>query len=200
LALFPVVFACGGSGAKPPPQLVPQGSIVKGRQAPEWVMRTPRQKGQICAVGAVDPTFYRQDGLTHAADAARNELARTIQVKISSVMYDYQDNSGSHTDQSFVQEVVGSISDVVVSGAQVLEYWYDESGSVSRRGMTYALACMDTNQSVAELAEKLKQVAPEAEGREEKIAEVRDRAEAAFEELEKMEQRGAGADAVPSAE
>ncbi|MCC7385264.1 MAG: LPP20 family lipoprotein [Deltaproteobacteria bacterium] len=170
-------------------KLVPEGTLIKeGGSAPDWVMRTPQKKGSICAVGAVDPTFFRQDGLTHAAESARNELARTVQVKINAVMYDYQDNTGSRTDQSFVQEVVGSISDVVLSGAQVLEYWYDERGSVSRRGMTYALACMDTDQSVAQLAERLQQAAP-SEDREEKIAEVRERAQAAFDELEAMEEK-----------
>lgn len=148
--------------------------------------------GNICATGAVDPTFFRQDGRTQAADSARNELARTVQVKVSSVMYDEQTTSGSYVDQAFVSQVVGSISDVVLSGAQVMEYWYDEHGSVSRKGMTYALACMPTDQSVAQLAEKLKAVHP-AEGDQGKIERVRDRAKAAFDELETMESKKAGA-------
>lgn len=163
-----------------------------GKEAPEWVLRTPRLKGNVCAVGAVDPTFYRQDGLTRSAEAARNELARTVQVKISSVMLDEQTVRGSHIEESSIQEVIGSISDVVLSGAQVMEYWYDDRGSVSRRGMTYALACMATDQSAAELAEKLKNVLPEGEDKEKKIADVRARAAAAFDELEQMEAKKRG--------
>lgn len=179
--------ACGGGGkavqqAPPPPP--PKVDV------PEWVMKLPRMAGNICATGAVDPTFYRQDGRSQAADSARNELARTIQVKVTSVMYDEQTSSGSYVDQSFVSQVVGSISDVVLSGAQVMEYWFDEYGNVSRKGMTYALACMPTDQSVAQLAEKLKAAHPEADDAE-KIEKVRERAKAAFDELETMEAKKA---------
>jgi hypothetical protein len=196
LGLSTVVIAmigCGGSSPPPQVKLVPEGTMPKGgKEAPEWVMRTPRLKGNVCAVGAVDPTFYRQDGLTQSAEAARSELARTVQVKISSVMLDEQTVRGTHVEQSVIQEVIGSISDVVLSGAQVMEYWYDDNGSVSRRGMTYALACMATDQSAAELAEKLKNVMPEGEDKEKKIADVRARAAAAFDELEQMEAKKRG--------
>jgi hypothetical protein len=156
---------------------------------PEWVYRVPRKDGQICATGAVDPTFYRQDGRTSAAETARGELARTVQVQVTAVMYDEQTKDGSYVDQAIVTEVIGSISEAVISGAEVVSYWFDEYGNVSRRGMTYALACMRTDQSVAELAEKLEAAFPEEE-HEEKIAEVKERARAAFEELEKLEQTG----------
>ena len=81
--------ACLGLGGK---QAAVQAPVApkSASDAPEWVMRTPRMPGNICATGAVDPTFFRQDGRTQAADSARNELARTIQVKVSSVMYDEQ--------------------------------------------------------------------------------------------------------------
>lgn len=155
---------------------------------PDWVLHTPVERGQVCATGAVDPTFYRQDGRNGAADSARNELARTIQVKVSSVMYDEQTTSGSNVDQAFVTQVVGSISDVVLSGAQVRSYWYDEYGNVSRKGMTYALACMPTDESVAQLADRLKQVHPDEQDKD-KIEQVKARAKAAFDELETMENK-----------
>jgi hypothetical protein len=156
------------------------------------VLKTPRRSGTICATGAVDPTFYRQDGRTQAADSARNELARTVQVKVSSVMYDEQSTNGSYVDQAFVSQVEGSISDVVLSGAQVMEYWYDEWGNVSRRGMTYALACMPTDESVAQLADRLKAANPDEQDQA-KIEHVKERAKAAFDELEAMENKKATA-------
>lgn len=189
-----VLVACS-SARPPPPTLVPapSGSDVGSRSrgpAPDWVLRTPRTPGNICAVGTVDPTFYRQDGVRFAADAARNELARTIEVKVSSVMYDEQTIRGSYVDEAFVQQVVGTMSDVVLSGAQIVESWYDELGSVSRRGMTYALACMATDQSVAELAERLKLAAAEAgEDQADRIQDVRERAADLFKELEEQEEQ-----------
>ncbi len=192
------ITGCSSGGAEetrhdPPPKAIP--SDVK---IPEWVMKTPHQTGSICATGAVDPTFYRQDGRTNAADSARNELARTIQVKVSSVMYDEQTSGGSYVDQAYVEQVVGSISDVVLSGAQVEQYWYDEYGSVSKKGMTYALACMPTDQSVAQLAEKLKQANPNDDDKN-KIEKVKERAKAAFDELEAMENKKAAASPTTTA-
>lgn len=171
-----------GAESRPPPP----DSRSRG-PAPEWVMRVASQKGRICAVGAVDPTFYRDDGILHAERAARDALARTVQVKITSVMYDYQKNDRMYVDQAVVEQVVGSISDVVLSGSEVESTWYDELGSVSRRGMTYALACMPTDRSAAEFAEKLKSVAQAAPESEKQIADVRERAKTAFEELEAQE-------------
>ncbi len=177
------VFGCGGSQEVPPAPPPPPIHV----EVPEWVNHVPRKAGQICATGAVDPTFYRQDGRTSSAETARGELARTIQVKVTAVMYDEQSNSGSYVDQAIVTEVIGSISEAVISGAEVVSYWYDEYGMVSRRGMTYALACMRTDQSVADLAEKLQEAFPD-KGNEDKIAAVKERAKAAFDELEKLEQ------------
>jgi hypothetical protein len=190
LVLLLPIAACA-SAPPPAPVLVPEGSQVSsGRDAPEWVLRTPRMRGNICAVGAVDPTFFRQDGIASAAEAARNELARTVQVKINSVFLDVAENDGS-----WVRQVIDSTTEVVLSGAEVLEYWHDERGTVQRRGMTWALACMKTDQSVAELAAKLKEAAetvPEDEPtREAKIAKVRERAAAAFDELEAAEAKAA---------
>lgn len=187
-------IACA-SAPPPQPQLVPEGSVKKaGKDAPEWVLRTPRMQGNVCAVGAVDPTFFRDDGIERAKEAARAELARTVQVKINSVFLDVSENDGS-----WVRQVIDSTSEVVLSGAEVLEVWYDETGSVQRRGMTWALACMKTDQSVAELAAKLKAASEEAAAeedepsREAKIAKVRERAAAAFDELEAAEEAKASA-------
>jgi len=159
------------------------------KKAPDWVMRTPTMKNKICAVGAVDPTFYRDDARRNASEAARNELAKTIQVKISTVMYDeINSHGGGWTDEVSVQQIVGSISDVVLSGAQVMEVWFDEYGVVDRDGMTYALACMPTDKSMEELATKLESVgAADAPDRAKRIARVKENARKAFDELESLE-------------
>ena len=63
-------------------------------------------------------------------------------------------------------------------------------------GMTYALACMDTNQTVAELADKLQAAFPDEEEADQ-IAAVKERARAAFDELEAMEDARAGTRTKP---
>ncbi len=195
-----VLLAFWGCGSAQRPQPVVEVPAAPPKKAaaevPEWVVKMPRKNGYICATGAVDPTFYRQDGRVHAAEAARGELAKSIEVQVTSVMYDEQSSAhGRDIDQAVVTQVVGSITEGVLSGSEVLAYWFDDVGTVSRVGMTYALACMSTSQSVAQLADKLKE-AYQGEDREAQVARVRDRAQAAFDELEAMEARG-GQAAVP---
>lgn len=167
----------------------PHGASIPLGPVPAWVLKTPRRSGSVCATGAVDPTYYRQDGRVFAAESARNELARTLEVRVTSVMYDEQTTSGSFVDQAFVSQVAGSLSEVVLSGAEVSEYWFDEHGQVSRKGMTYALACMQRDSSVAELVERMKSAATSDE-EEVALDQVRQRAERAFDELEQMESAG----------
>lgn len=126
----------------------------------------------------------------HAAEAARNELARSIQVHISSVMYDTSTQRGGGVRQFIVSEVVTAVNEGVLSGAEILAYWFDATGTVSRDGMTYALACMDTKQSVADLAAKLETAFPDEEHKDQIVA-VKERARAAFDELEAMENKRA---------
>lgn len=149
---------------------------------------TPAPKGEICAVGAVDRTFYRQDGITNASEAARNELARSVQVTINSVMYDIETQRGSSVRQYMVSEVVAAVQDGVVNGAEIRSTWFDHNGQLAGAGMTYALACMRTDQSVEQLAERMKAVLPDKED-EKTVAAVRQRAEDAFAELEREEER-----------
>jgi hypothetical protein len=187
---FGLVAGCASRRAAPPPVLVPEGSrttAASNADVPDWVKRTPTAKGKLCAQGAVDPTFYRQDGRIHAAEAARNELARSVQVHINSIMYDYDSTSGGSVRQYIVSEVTTAVQDGVVAGAEILEYWFDEHGAVSRRGMTYALACMSTDRSAAELAEKLEQLKVEHPEDGARIEAVKERARQAFDDLERLE-------------
>lgn len=181
------VTACASA---PPPRAAPPPPPV-AVEVPGWITEMPKRKGEICATGAVDPTFYRQDGRVNAAEAARNELARSIQVHISSVMYDTETSRGGSVRQYIVSEVVSAVNEGVLAGAEIIAYWYDSTGAVSGKGMTYALACMATNQSVAQLAEKLEQAYPDEDHKDE-IAAVKERARAAFDELEAMEDKRAG--------
>ena len=186
------IMACGGGQvpkARNPHYLAPPSPPPSASsRAPDWVRAVPSKKGRICAVGGVEPTFYRQDGMVYAAEAARNELARSIQVHIYSVMYDVESARGGSTQQYIVSEVVTAVHDGVLAGAEIVSTWFDEGGAVSKKGMTYALACMDTEQSVAQLAERLEQAFPDEEHKE-AIAQVRERAKAAFDELESMEEK-----------
>lgn len=149
---------------------------------PAWVDRVPDMHGKMCALGAAEPTFFKQDGKIYAAENARAQLAATLQTTVQSVMMDVQSSAGpSSIDQAYVTQVGAFASDAVVQGAQVISYWYDDTGVRGRASATYALACMGTDQSMAELDKKLQQTFPE---NPDKNHAVRERAQAAFDALD----------------
>lgn len=175
--------ACGGSDVPPP------AAAVSSVPVPAWVDRVPEQKGKVCALGTAEPTFYREDGKIYAAENARNQLAMTISVRVQAVMIDIQEHDSSFQDSTYVQEAQSYATDAVVAGAQVLSYWYDEFGSRGRKSATYALGCLSTDASATQIAERLQQAHPE---NKDKIAEVRERAKAAFDNLEAEETKRLG--------
>lgn len=164
--------------AATPPAPAPEARI------PGWMERTPSPRGEVCAVGAVDRTFFVQDAHARAAEAARLELAKTIEVQVSSVMYDYQSTRGSWVRASEVVQVIASVRDGVVHGAEVRATWRDVHGLHLAPGMTFALACLRTDVTVEQLASVLRE-AKEADAAD--VQSVRERAQAAFDELAELE-------------
>ncbi len=126
-----------------------------------------------------------------AAEAARNELARSIQVTITSIMVDVETSRGGSVNQYIVSEVTSFVENGVVQGAEIVSYWYDPLGTVSRRGMTYALACIRTDVSLENLTASLKEAYPDQEDQQ-KVQAIRDRAQNMFDELEQLEEKKAG--------
>jgi len=153
---------------------------------PAWVDRVPDMKGKICALGSAEPTFYREDGKIYAAENARTQLAYTLSLRVESVMVDIQSTNASenYVDQQYVTQAQTYATDAVVAGAQVISYWYDETGVRGRQRATYALGCLDTTQSVAELNNRLQQAYPE---NKQANNTVRERTKAMFDDLERQE-------------
>ncbi|MBI5409786.1 MAG: LPP20 family lipoprotein [Nitrospirae bacterium] len=111
--------------------------------APDWVVRNPNIEGIICAVGASEPTYYREDAKLYAAENARKELARTISVDIKTIMIDIGTKRGSRVDEATVTEVSSWATSAAVENSKIIEYWHDEEGAVSgKKNVTYALSCM----------------------------------------------------------
>jgi len=179
-----VVTACGGS--TPPPQ----AAAPAANAPPSWVDHMGDTKGKLCAMGTAEPTFYREDGKIYAAENARAQLAQTLSVRVQTVMVDIQTSNSQDVDQAYVMQAQSFATDAVIAGAQIISYWYDETGSRGRSKATYALACIDTNMSVAELNSRLQQAYPKDK---DKNQQVRERAKAAFDALEKEEAKNTAA-------
>lgn len=132
--------------------------VTRGAEAvPEWVTNSPRMEGRLCAVGTSEPTFYPEDAKRYAAENARKELARALQVDIKSLMVDVMTGRGNDVDEATVIQVLSSATEAVLRESEVAEYWYDEEGinPFGRKRLTYALACMP-RRAAEEVAPRLK--------------------------------------------
>ncbi|MFQ5481074.1 MAG: hypothetical protein ACE5DW_07325, partial [Thermodesulfobacteriota bacterium] len=118
--------------------------IKDSSTVPPWVLTTPREAGAICAVGMSEPTFYSDDAKGYAAESARKELARTLNMRISNIMVDISTEKGSDVDEATVTRVSSWTADAVLHESTIKEFWLDSGGTASNgiKNITYALACM----------------------------------------------------------
>ena len=181
-ALFLFLAGCG-----------PRVVVLRGGPTPAWVDKLPIRKGELCAVGYSGPTFYQQDCVGNAAENARGHLAETISVSIRTVTIDISDGTrGMFSKDVFVQGSE-SASDAVLQGSEVEAQWVDLQGQRGAPKGCYALVCIDPSKPLDKMIEKLeeKKVPPKT------IERVRENAEAAFEELEKAEEKALEKKAPP---
>jgi len=111
---------------------------------PNWVTGSSKKQGMVCAVGLSEPTFYVEDAKVYAAENARKELARSLQMDIKSLMIDVSKGDRNTVDEASVLQISSWATEVALRESSIAEYWYDSEGTASRgkKGITYALACM----------------------------------------------------------
>jgi hypothetical protein len=180
--LFLFIAGCG-----------PRVVLLRGGPTPAWVDKLPTRRGELCAVGYSGPTFYQQDCVGNAAENARGHLAETISVSIRTVTIDISDGTrGMFSKDVFVQGSE-SASEAVLQGSEVEAQWVDLQGQRGAPKGCYAMVCIDPSKPLDKMIEKLeeKKVPPKT------IERVRENAEAAFEELEKAEEKALEKKAPP---
>lgn len=148
--------ACAPSAAivdvKDPTDTALAGELVgpDGQPAPFWVTQPSKYltgaSGEpvLCAEGSV--VGARNIGLAQSGSQARarTALARTLEVKVQSMIKDYQSSTttgGSQgsagSDEQAVVDVSKQITDTSLAGTSLLETW------VSSRGTMHSLVCLD---------------------------------------------------------
>jgi len=135
---------------------------VKPKEAvPDWVQKVPREKGRLCAVGASEPTYYREDAKKYAAENARGELARSLHVNIKSIMVDITTEKGGDIAEGRIIEASSWASEAALKESEITSFWYDEEGvaPVRKKGVSYALACMPLKNTAQGISEKLNDTA-----------------------------------------
>ena len=153
----------------------------------------PERPGKMCAVGYSGPTFYQQDCVGNAADNARGHLSENISATIRTVTIDISDGTrGMFSRDVFVQ---GSetVSNSVLKGSEIEAQWVELQGQRGGPKGCYAFVCIDPKKPIDSFVEELqdKKVAPKT------VQKVRENAEAAFDELEKLEQAKEQQEAAP---
>ncbi len=143
LGFFLSCLGCLGAGT----ESVPADAGLKAPPPPEWVLtgKTPERTGEICAIGVAGPTFFKTDAKKIAAEEARCELSRTLQVKIASNTLDIQINESGRKDTQTIFEVSSYLNDIIMEGSRIIEIWYDKSGQgfIKKPNCTYVVTCIE---------------------------------------------------------
>jgi hypothetical protein len=148
-------FGCA-SAPPPPPPAAPAPAPANALQAelvgaPTWVSMgcaayfgdKGEKKDKICGVGAVGGMTNPAMARTAAQGRGRTEIARSIKVKVKSMLKDYaavtKGGPGAKlNNEEHIEDVSKQITDTTLSGTRLQETWISSSGT------WYALMVLDT--------------------------------------------------------
>lgn len=173
-------FACGSDGTEGAP--IPDNSPLAG--APDWVLQgcaaywDDDDDARICGVGSVAGTRNISLARTAAIGRARTEIARSLQVKVQSMLKDYsattsggENFGGEANDEQYIEDVSKQITQLTLSGTTLQDTWVGPDGTL------YTLVSLD----VENFSNSLDQISSLSE----KVREaVKERADASFRELD----------------
>ena len=173
--IFLLVFsACGSTDKK-------TGDAVKNEfdGAPKWVLGSSSTPQQICGVGSAAGSRNVSMMRTSAMGRGREEIARMLELKVQSMLKDYQatttggeDFGKAANDEQHIVDVAKQITDITLSGTEQKESWISDSGTF------YVLMCADLEKfknsvnNMSQLSESVRKA-------------VTERADKAFDELSK---------------
>lgn len=152
-----ILVACGGASKAPEtPQSNP---TLQG--APAWVTGDCRthfgHQQVLCGVGTVSKVSSPSLARNAAMGRGRTEIARLLQVRVKSILTDYQAANGNVTNQ-VIEDDSKQITDMSLSGTRMAQYWIGPDGTY------YALMTLgldefkSTLQALDGLEEPVKQV------------------------------------------
>lgn len=176
-------FACAGG---PEPSAMPDDSVLA--DAPEWVLKGcsaywgDDDGARICGVGSMGGTKSISMARTGAIGRARTEIARSLQLKVKSMLKDYEstttggDEYGTAAaDEQYVEDVSKQITDMTLNGTTLQDTW------VASDGTLFVLVALDVDtfkdslNNMTDLSETIRKA-------------VQERADASFRELDEATQ------------
>lgn len=171
-----MMMACGSAEKK---ENTPKNAMAAEFEgAPKWVMMGGSGSSQeICAIGSTGGTRNPSMARNAAVGRGRTELARMLNVKVQSMLKDYQSTTTggeefgtAANDEQHIVDVAKQITDTTLSGTEQKDSWISNSGTF------YALVCMD----VAKFSGAINNMGQLSESIRKAVVE---RAEKAFDEL-----------------
>jgi hypothetical protein len=142
LALASIAMGCGG---EPAPKTALQAEM---EDLPKWALGNCREglpdQNMLCGSGSVQGMSNLGLARSAAEGRARTELARTLQVRVKSMLKDYQaaTQGGANNDtasEQHIEDTAKQITDLTLSGTRV------ENTFVSNTGTFWALVVLDPN-------------------------------------------------------
>ncbi len=174
-------FACASDGTP-----APDSGPLAG--APDWVLKGcsaywgDDDTGRICGVGSVSGTRNISLARTAAMGRARTEIARSLEVKVKSMLKDYQSTTtgggefgDSSTEEQNITDVSKQITSNTLNGTTLQDTW------VANDGTLFTLMAMDADAFIESLS-KMNNL------NEEIRKAVEARAAASFKELDEATQ------------
>ncbi len=137
------VLLCAVGACKPSPKSALEAEM---EDLPKWALgkceETLKNKDALCASGSVQGMTSVSLARSAAEGRARTELARVLQVRVKSMLRDYQAaaQGGPNNDTSseqYIEDTSKQITDVTLSGSRIEETF------VSNTGTFWALVVLD---------------------------------------------------------
>lgn len=120
------------------------GSGIEKNKTPEWITKAGLYDNVIIGVG-IGEGLNEQKAKAQADVNGRKRIAETIQTQIKSLTTNFMEEAGTIDEKSktaaaqeYFQEITQSITDVLVKGAAVEEYWPPYGEKTDNRIKFYA--------------------------------------------------------------
>lgn len=129
-----LVSGCSAPGGNP----VPDANSV-----PAWVNNLPQSDNYLHAVGMAGPTYFYEDGVVRAADAARLELAKALSAHVEEITLIVETAGDTWVaDETYILQALSSSTDMVMKHSEIVSSWVDRRGVIpgGQPGITYVLA------------------------------------------------------------
>ncbi|MCP4678777.1 MAG: hypothetical protein GY854_25475 [Deltaproteobacteria bacterium] len=135
-----VAFGCGGAKNKDETKTSANANMSSLEGAPAWVTKdcrqifvgTPQAGSMVCGVGSVSGMTDRSLARQAATGRGRTEIASFLQLRIKSMLKDYQkaesNPDGSFSSETEIENVSKQITDITLNGTRMIESWMSPTG------------------------------------------------------------------------